>query len=125
MSAKVRLLLAVVLLLVLTSVLPLQASELFDRQVRFTQILGRLLLYAETKGYQVTVGDAHATNGHIESSRHYCRLAIDLNLFRDGRYLDTTESHSELGKFWEAIGGTWGGKWGDGNHYQLDYKGKC
>ena len=125
MSAKARLLLAAILLLVLTSVLPLQASELFDRQVRFTQMLGRLLLYAETRGYQVTVGDAYATKGHNPNSRHRCRLAIDLNLFKDGHYLKDTEAHQELGRFWENLGGVWGGDWQDGNHYQLDYKGQC
>ncbi len=123
MYAKARLLLAVVLLLVSTFLAPVQASELFERQVRFTQMLGRLLTYAETQGYQVTVGDAYATQGHIENSMHYCRLAIDLNLFRDARYLDTTEAHTELGIFWEHLGGTWGGRWSDGNHYEM--KGVC
>lgn len=124
MSAKARLLLTVIMLLVFTHGVS-QASALFDRQVRFTQILGRLLLYAETLGYQVTVGDAYATSGHIAGSRHTCRLAIDLNLFREGRYLDKTSDHLELGVFWGNLGGRWGGHWGDGNHYEMHYIGKC
>jgi len=125
MSAKVRLLSTIILLGVLTMVPQIQASELFDRQVSFTQILSRLLLYAETLGYQVTLGDAYATQGHIKNSRHYCRLAIDLNLFLSGVYLRETKDHLKLGAFWESLGGTWGGRWQDGNHYQLDYKGRC
>jgi len=45
------------------------------------------------------------------------RLAIDLNLFKDGEYLTDTEDHRFLGEFWESLGGTWGGRWDDGNHY--------
>jgi len=123
MSAKAGSLLAAVLLLVFTSVLHVQASELFDKQVRFTQILGRLLLYAETLGYEVTVGDAWATSGHSWNSRHRCRLAIDLNLFKKGKYLDKSEDHSELGLFWESMGGYWGGRWEDGNHYEMKFVG--
>ena len=123
MSAKARLLLAIVLWLVLAPVLHVQASQLFDRQVRFTQILGRLLLFAELKGYQVTLGDAYATSGHIKGTKHGCRLAIDLNLFKDDRYLAKTEDHRPLGTFWESLGGRWGGRWNDGNHYEI--KGRC
>ena len=125
MSAKARSLFAAVLLLVLTSFASVSASELFDRQRQFTQMLSRLLHYAETLGYGVTVGDAYATSGHIKDSKHGCRLAIDLNLFRGAHYLDATEAHTPLGILWEHLGGTWGGRWQDGNHYQLDYKGQC
>jgi hypothetical protein len=48
------------------------------------------------------------------------RLAIDINLFKDGVYLESTEHHRQLGEWWEAQGGTWGGRFKqpDGNHYQ-------
>jgi len=78
-----------------------------------------LILYAYQLGYEVTFGDAWARDGHRDGSFHYKRLAIDLNLFKDGRYLRSTESHRPLGEFWESIGGTWGGRWDDGNHYSL------
>jgi len=29
-----------------------------------------------------------------------------------------------LGEYWESIGGSWGGRFGDGNHYSLKYKGR-
>lgn len=47
---------------------------------------------------------------------------IDLNLFINGKYRRTIEAHKELGKFWESIGGSWGGRFGDGNHYSLEYE---
>ena len=70
-------------------------------------------------GYEVTLGDAWAREGHRKGSFHYKRLAIDLNLFKNGVYLRSTESHKPLGEFWESIGGSWGGRWDDGNHYSL------
>ena len=78
-----------------------------------------LIQFAYEQGYEITFGDAWADGGHKDGSFHYKRLAIDLNLFRDGRYLTSTESHRPLGEFWELIGGSWGGRWQDGNHYSF------
>lgn len=57
------------------------------------------------------------------NSLHKLRLAVDFNLFRYGKYLVKTEDHLPLGLYWEAIGGTWGGRFGDGNHYSLEHNG--
>ncbi|MBA7587578.1 hypothetical protein ES708_29609 [subsurface metagenome] len=83
-----------------------------------------LIAFATVKGYEVTFGDAWASTGHKKSSNHYIRLAIDLNLFKDGLYLTETEDHRELGEFWETIGGSWGGRYDDGNHYSLEHDGR-
>ena len=90
-----------------------------QQQSKFARMVPLLILYAYEQGYEITFGDAWAHDGHIKGSFHYKRLAIDLNLFREGRYLSSTESHSPLGEFWESIGGSWGGRWNDGNHYSL------
>ena len=84
-------------------------------------MVGLLINYATLQGYELTFGDAFASSGHIKDSFHYKRLAIDLNLFKDGEYLTETEDHRTLGLFWESIGGTWGGRFEnpDGNHYSL------
>lgn len=78
-----------------------------------------LINHAYYLGYELTLGDAQATTGHSKNSFHYKRLAIDLNLFKDDKYLQLTEDHAELGAYWKSIGGTWGGdfKRKDGNHY--------
>jgi hypothetical protein len=81
--------------------------------------LALLILFAYIKGYQLTGGDLWAREGHSKFSFHYDRLAIDLNLWKDGVWLKETSDHAFLGKFWELLGGTWGGRWGDGNHYSL------
>lgn len=87
-----------------------------------------LIQFGTEKGYEFSFGDAWAKTGHIENSFHYDRLAIDLNLFKDGKWLKKTKDHLPLGLFWESLGGSWGGRFGeskkgagdgkDGNHYQ-------
>lgn len=86
-------------------------------QSKFAHMVALLILYAYEKGYELTFSDAYAHDGHREGSFHYKRLAIDLNLFKGGKYLTRTEDHEPLGLFWESIGGSWGGRWEDGNHY--------
>jgi hypothetical protein len=90
-----------------------------QKQSKFVHMVALLILHAEQLGYELTFGDTWAKDGHKAGSFHYKRLAIDLNLFRDGVYLTDTESHTPLGRYWESIGGTWGGRFRDGNHYSL------
>ena len=87
-------------------------------------MVGKLIEYAITHGYELTFGDAYATSGHTKNSCYYIRLAIDLNLFKDGKYLSKTEDHTELGEYWESQGGAWGGRFRDGNHYSLEHQGR-
>jgi len=90
-----------------------------EKQSKFVRMVALLLMFAHNLGYEVTFGDAWAKSGHKKRSLHYIRLAIDLNLFRNGKYLTKTEDHRPLGEFWEMMGGLWGGRHGDGNHYAL------
>lgn len=109
-------------------------ETLRQQQTRFAKMVPRLIDKAFSLGYEVTLGDAyrdprvHGDMGVRKSyshprSAHKIRLAIDLNLFRDGEYLEGSEAHMQLGEFWESIGGTWGGRFGDGNHYSLEREG--
>ncbi len=96
--------------------------KLRQQQSRFAKKLALLILFAYELGYELTIADVQSFiehGRHVENSFHYKRLAVDLNLFKDGEYLSTTSSHERLGEFWESIGGTWGGRWNDGNHYSL------
>lgn len=109
-------------------------ESLLEKQDRFAGMVAQLIMKARSMGYQVTLGDAYrdprvhgavgvkAGYGHA-SSAHKVRLAIDLNLFRDGKFLQSTEDHRPLGEWWESIGGTWGGRFRDGNHYSLEHAG--
>lgn len=105
-----------------------------DKQKQFTRMLPRLLDKAHELGFEVTLGDGYrdprvfgpigVRRGYGESrSAHKQRLAVDLNLFRDGVYLQATSDHQALGEWWESQGGVWGGRFNDGNHYSLEHDG--
>jgi len=96
--------------------------SLRKQQSKFMLMLGKLIIFAYSLGFELTGGDLFAISGHKEGSFHGKRLAIDLNLFNeDGVYLQTTDAHQPLGEYWESLGGTWGGRFKhpDGNHYSL------
>ena len=99
-----------------------------DEQLAFARALPRLLDYIHNSGMDYTVGDAfrdprvHGEFGVKQSysasrSYHKLRLAIDLNLFKDGVYLTATSDYEHVGLFWESLGGSWGGRFEDGNHF--------
>ena len=101
-----------------------------EKQRLFALFVGKLIFQAYGMGYEVTLGDAHrsveeATRLGKPNSLHTKRLAIDLNLFRDGVYLTATDDHAPLGTWWEqqhALA-SWGGRFGDGNHYSFMHGG--
>lgn len=70
----------------------------------------------------------NARGGGIRNSLHCVRLAIDLNLFRNGVYLSDTDSHAKLGAYWKSLhpDAVWGGDFipTDGNHYALSHEGR-
>ena len=104
--------------------------SLVAKQHQFSLMVARLLIMADAMGYQVTLGEAWRTPEQaaiyakagkgIVHSRHIERIAIDLNLFRDGVLITDTEGHRPLGEWWETQGGIWGGRFKrpDGNHYE-------
>ena len=95
-----------------------------QKQSRFAEMVADLLEYIYDSGYEVTFAEAYRRKGVGNSwSLHRKRLAIDLNLFKDGRYLTSTKAHRRFGEFWERLGGSWGGRFGDGNHYSLEHGG--
>ncbi len=85
-----------------------------QKQSKFISMLGALIHYADQLGYELTGGDLWAMQAqgrkHSTNSKHYRRLAIDLNLFINGKYQRSTIAHLPLGEFWESMGGTWGGQ---------------
>ena len=96
-------------------------------QSEFLTLIAKLILHANDLGYQMTAGDAYrdprVTYGHPNST-HRKRLAMDLNLFRDGKYLDKTNDHKALGEWWEKQHplARWGGRFQDGNHYSFEWE---
>jgi len=107
------------------------------KQEVFSRAFGLLLQFASFKGYEIRIGDVsrsmqEAKRLGFANSLHTKRIAADLNLFKDGKYLRRTESHRELGEFWESLSGDydghelkfcWGGRFRkpDGNHYSIKH----
>lgn len=110
--------------------------RLSEMQRAFAAAVPRLMLKALDLGFEVTLGDAYRDPrvhgelgiklgyGHPRSG-HKQRLAIDLNLWKGGELITTTEGHQELGAWWESQSpfARWGGRFADGNHYSFEYEG--
>lgn len=108
--------------------------NLGEKQRYFTMLVGKLIDYAYTNGYELTFGDAYrdprlaALNAQqgkgITHSLHTQRLAVDFNLFKDGIYLPDSKDYALLGEFWKTLDPLccWGGDFlpvPDGNHFSL------
>lgn len=109
-------------------------ESLGQRQRRFVRLVGQLIEFAYAQGYELTLGDGYRdprvfgiageTRGYGHPySNHKLRLAVDLNLFRDGRYLNQGEAHAPLHDFWDSIGGAARIE-NDMNHYALEWEGR-
>lgn len=95
-----------------------------QKQSKFARMIADLIIFAYDNGYEITLGHGRVESGHMDNSLHYIGLAQDINLFKDGQYLTKTEDHEPLGLYWESIGGSWGGRFDDGNHYSLKHNGR-
>jgi len=111
-------------------------SELLDLQFEFARMVPKLFNKVFLLGFECTLGDAfrdprvHGALGVKQgyghkNSAHKNKLAIDINLFKAGKFLTDTEAHRVLGEWWEQQHplARWGGRFGDGNHYSFEYKG--
>lgn len=103
--------------------------SLSEHQMEFTWHIGWLIMFANAKGYKLTMG--HAWRSQEEQERlwregkskiksggnHGKRLAVDFNLFKkvNGKWTLTWEweDYKILGDYWEVIDplNRWGGDW--------------
>jgi len=112
-----------------------------EKQSIFAFLLISLFKKAEELGFEITLGEAWRSPEEaerlaklglgIKSSLHTQRLAIDLNLFKDGHFLTATEDYLLLGQAWESlsldnINCCWGGRFKkkDGNHFSIEHGGR-
>lgn len=106
-----------------------------QKQRKFTAMVAKLITFAYANGFELTFGEAYRTpeqaalnaktGAGISNSLHTQRLAVDLNLFKNGIYLTDSAAYAPLGIYWESIGGSWGGRFSkpDGNHFSLAHGG--
>ena len=109
--------------------------KLSDKQAMFAERLAAFIAVVNTlrdehglRKYRIRFGDVYrdprAKYGHPRSL-HRKRLAADLILDAwDGEswvYQRSTEAYREIGELWESMGGTWGGRFNDGNHFSFKH----
>lgn len=107
-----------------------------EKQSTFVSLIAILIQEANRRGYQLTFGEALRTPEQAAlnakkgigtvNSVHLIKLAVDFNLFKNGKFLDKTEEHESLGLYWESLHPLtrWGGRFGDGNHYSMEHEGR-
>lgn len=109
-----------------------------EQQRLFTRLVGILIEYTYQQGYELSFGptlrtqveaDKNAASGAgISHSLHLISLAVDFNLFKDGKWLQETSDHVILGTYWKSLHPLcrWGGDFNpkpDGNHYSMEWGG--
>lgn len=110
-------------------------SALLELQQEFFDATGLLIQKVRELGYHATWGDAYrspeqaaqnaANHSGVAHSLHTDRLAVDINLFKDGVYIQDDTGHRELGAWWKSLGPHY--RWGgdivhprpDPNHYSI------
>lgn len=112
--------------------------KLLEQQWLFGELVPHLLLKIKELGYKYTWGEAwrppetaklYAQQGlGTVTSLHIDRLAVDLNLFKDGKYITDGTGHTDLGAFWKSLHPLcrWGGDFPkkDFNHYSMEWGGR-
>ena len=117
--------------------------DLMQKQGLFVVNLAKLILFADSKKYVLTFGEAYrppelaklyAEDGRgVVNSLHTLRLAVDFNLFINGIYHTRSESFKPLGTYWKTLHelNRWGGDFKDskgrpkpdGNHFSMEHNG--
>lgn len=109
-----------------------------EKQSLFVRLVAKLIEFAYANGMELTFGECWrtpeqaklnaATGRGISNSLHTQRLAVDLNLFVAGVFIDSSEGHRRLGEYWKTLHplARWGGDFRkpDGNHYSLEHEGR-
>ena len=110
-------------------------SILLRKQQAFALNAAKLIMYIYSQGYECTFGDAFRTHEQaqiyakigsgIVNSKHCERLALDLNLFKDGKYVFDEKEWEQFGIYWEklCVHNVWGGRFvhrNDPNHVESD-----
>lgn len=62
---------------------------------------------------------------HRKNSLHADRMATDIDFYdSSGRLVTDANLLQEAGMFWEKIGGSWGGRFGDPRHFSSSFGGR-
>lgn len=110
-------------------------STLLERQFLFTRCLVKLFDFIHVSGAEFTLGEGYigdsvqaGEGAHMPNSLHFKRLAQDINLFIDGKYIAGVHPMwYRVGEYWKSLDPAcrWGGdfKIGDFNHFSVEFGG--
>lgn len=95
----------------------INSLSLFDRAK-----VGAVL---ETKYPTLAEAIRVSTSQGIKNSVHRDKLAQDINLFKNGQFLDDAADYLPFGAFWKTLHplARWGGDWGDADHFSFEHNG--
>ena len=104
--------------------------SLGDKRRKFTVMIAKLILYADSLGYGIALArgyaskEANAADGGHTRSLHLDGLAQDMNLYDNvtGAYIRDGAGHDILHDYWDAMGGA-ARIDNDMNHYSLAHGG--
>jgi len=108
-------------------------SNLNQLQFQFSRNVCQLIQFANTQGYEITIGEVLRTQEQQKiylkegksktlNSYHLKKLAIDIHLFKNGKYLTANNDYAILAKHWEQLhsNNVAGYYWGwDANHFEM------
>jgi len=106
-----------------------------EHQEKFLYLLSLLITKIYELGYKGRIGEAlrtpeqaaiYAASGKgISNSLHTVKLAIDINITKDGVLLTDGMQFEDIGVYWESLdsGCNWGGRFKDGNHFSYSWAG--
>lgn len=94
---------------------------LSDKQHVFAMNVSKLLQHVESLGYTCSIGEILRSKEQAEiyvkegkgilDSQHCKKLAVDLFIFSNGKYLEQKSDYKPLGDYWESLDpeNRWGG----------------
>lgn len=108
-----------------------------DKQRLFAKYFGKLLVWLYDNGYECTINEVlrskaqaevNAKSGAgISNSLHLLKLAGDINIFKDGKFLTSVEDIRPVGTYWKSlnINCCWGGDFTkpDADHFSYTHEG--
>jgi hypothetical protein len=108
--------------------------RLSDKQAAFLLDVCKLVVFATSRGWTVTPGEARRTpeqqaiyvktgRSKTMKSMHLIGLAMDFNFLKDGQVIWDKGRLQEVGNYWESLDpkNEWGGNWStfkDVPHFQ-------
>jgi D-alanyl-D-alanine carboxypeptidase len=117
----------------------LNELTLHNLQTLHVRLLSQLIAFVYSQGFELTWGEAFRTAQQaqwdaaagtgIAQSVHCSRLAVDLQLFKEGTYLTNAEDYKFAGEYWKSLHPLcrWGGDFArvDADHFSLEYEGRA